>query len=130
MILNMVYSRLQKVGMWAVDDLCCCSFSSRLRGWRSVTFQLDGFCCMSWFHQASYSIYSRIAVCSSRETGPMTLLGNAAVYVRQFRKTKSRVKSQVYVAGAELPSGGGPYINSMYLEYYLQLSSCRPSIIK
>ena len=33
------YSRLQKVGIWAWDALCWCSFFSRLWGWRTVKGQ-------------------------------------------------------------------------------------------
>ena len=36
-------STLQKVGIWAWDDLCWASFFSRLWGWRTVMFQRSGF---------------------------------------------------------------------------------------
>ena len=39
------YHRLQKVERLAWDDVCSFSFFSRLRGVRTVIFQLSGFCC-------------------------------------------------------------------------------------
>ena len=41
----MSFSRLQKVGIWAWDDVCWLSFFSRLWGWGTVTLQLSGFYC-------------------------------------------------------------------------------------
>ena len=47
MILNMVFGRLQKAGVWAWDALCCCSFFSKLLGGGAVIFQVSGFDCSS-----------------------------------------------------------------------------------
>ena len=41
---NLGYSRLQKVGIWMWDVLGWFSFFYRLWGWRTVIFQLSGFC--------------------------------------------------------------------------------------
>ena len=39
------YSRLLKVGIWAWAHMCRFSFSSRLRDWGTIMFQLSGFYC-------------------------------------------------------------------------------------
>ena len=49
------YSRLEKVGIWAWDELGWFSFFSGLWGWRTVTFQLSGFHCKLSDYQISHS---------------------------------------------------------------------------
>ena len=44
--INILYSRFEKVGIWAWDDLGWCSFFSRLWGWETVIFQLYSFYCI------------------------------------------------------------------------------------
>ena len=39
------YGKFQKVGIWAWDHLCLCSFFSRFWRWRMVIFQLSGSYC-------------------------------------------------------------------------------------
>ena len=42
---HLLYSRLQKVGIWIEGDLCWCSFFLLFLNQGAVTFQLSGFYC-------------------------------------------------------------------------------------